>query len=60
MKKFADAKLVEFKKTKAKLEGILRNYGICKYQDIDPASGKKMRMLAEVDFLCGSRGLFVI
>ena len=46
-KALADAKIVEYNKIKTQLEARLRGLGVCKYQDIDPASGNKMRMLAQ-------------
>ena len=46
-KVLADAKIAEYNAMKTKLEAHLRWIGVCKYQDIDPASGKKMRMLAQ-------------
>jgi hypothetical protein len=48
-KAYADGKIQEYQRIKAQLEGHLKAAGVCKYQDIDPASGKKMRMLSQVD-----------
>ncbi len=45
---YAEGKVAEYQRIKAQLERHLKNAGVCKYQDIDPASGKRMRMLAQV------------
>lgn len=47
-KAYADGKIQEYRRIKAQLERHLKSAGVCKYQDIDPVSGKKMRMLAQV------------
>ena len=50
-KAYYDEKLAYWNHEKAKLEAHLKNAGVCKYQDIDPVSGKKMRMLAQVPLI---------
>jgi hypothetical protein len=45
---YADSKIEQFNREKAHFERLLKSWGVCKYQDIDAASGKKMRMLAQV------------
>ena len=47
-KRWADSQRESWNRWKKDLEAHLKWAGVCKYQDIDPASGKKMRMLAQV------------
>ena len=36
---YAEGKVAEYQRIKAQLKRHLKNAGVCKYQDIDPASG---------------------
>ena len=47
-KRWVDSQRESWNHWKKQLEAHLKWAGVCKYQDIDPASGKKMRMLAQV------------